>query len=246
MASVNAPVRRIVVINGKGGCGKTTVSTNLAVWYAHHGYHPALFDHDPQTSSQRWLDMRPRTAPTIHGVPTQQRQSLGVTRSWQLRVPPETQRIISDTPAGISGLDIADHVRGADVILIPVLPSSIDIAAGADFIRDLLLKAKIRRDAPDTRVGIIANRIKENTVSLKALERFLHSLNIPVVARLRDTQNYLHAAEQGMGIVEGARRSRTVEREIKSWHTMVSWLEKPTGVRECSSGNAYTHAATGD
>lgn len=217
--------RKIVVINGKGGCGKTTVSTNLAVWYAHAGYHPALFDHDPQTSSSRWLNARSQAAPPIHGVSLQERQSLGVTRSWHLRVPHETRRIINDTPAGVAGLEIADHVEGADVILIPVLPSSIDIEAGADFIRDLLLKAKIRRDHRGARVGIIANRIKEHTVALQSLERFLQTLHIPVVARLRDTQSYLHAAEQGLGIRELRTHNRAVERELKSWQGLLEWLE---------------------
>lgn len=235
-SSADRKTRRIVVINGKGGCGKTTVSTNLAVWYAHAGYHPALFDHDPQTSSTRWLNARPQAMPAVHGVSVQERQRLGVTRSWHLRVPPETRRIINDTPAGVAGLEIADHVEGADVILIPVLPSSIDIEAGADFIRDLLLKAKIRRDHRGARVGIIANRTKEHTVALQSLERFLQTLRIPVVARLRDTQSYLHAAEQGLGIREMRNRSRAVERELKSWQELVEWLEgdavAATGERE--------------
>ncbi|MFV8833677.1 AAA family ATPase [Aquisalimonas sp. APHAB1-3] len=218
--------RRIVVINGKGGCGKTTVATNLAVWYAHQGLYPALFDHDPQTSSSRWLASRPGTAPPIHGVSVQERQSLGITRSWQLRVPLETRRVINDTPAGVAGLEMVDHVQGADVILIPVLPSSIDIGAGADFIRDLLLKAKIRRDSKSVRIGIIANRTKEHTVALQSLERFLQSLNIPVVARLRDTQNYLHAAEQGQGIAELRHPSRSLERELKEWQRLLSWVEQ--------------------
>lgn len=225
-AEARQDVQRIVVINGKGGCGKTTVSTNLAVWYAHEGYAPALFDHDPQTSSTRWLQGRPASLPAIHGVSVQERQSLGVTRSWQLRVPAETRRIIDDTPAGLAGLDIADHVQGADVILIPVLPSSIDIGAGADFIRDLLLKSGIRRDRRSARVGIIANRIKEHTVALQSLERFLQSLRIPVVARLRDTQSYLHAAEQGQGINELRTQSRAVERELRAWRGLVDWLDK--------------------
>ena len=217
---------KIVVINGKGGCGKTTVSTNLATFYAQRGLPPALFDHDPQTSTMRWLRGRDASLPSIHGVAVQVRQKLGVTRSWHLRVTAETRRIISDTPAGLAGIDIADHVQGADCILIPVLPSSIDIEAGADFIRDLLLMGRVRGSG--ARIGIIANRIKEKTVALQALERFLHSLRIPVVARFRDTQNYVHAAEQGLGINEMPRQgNRTVGREVDQWARLVQWIESP-------------------
>lgn len=229
-AESHAPenVRRIVIINGKGGCGKTTVATNLATWYASRDYHPALFDHDPQTSSMRWLRMRPPDQPKVHGVSVQTRQKLGVTRSWHLRVPPETRRIINDTPAGLAGLDIVDQVRDADCILIPVLPSSIDIEAGADFIRDLLLLGKVR--SAGIRVGIIANRIKTRTVALQALERFLRSLRIPVVARFRDTQNYLHAAEQGLGIGE-LRHSHALRKELAQWNALFEWVEE-TDIRQ--------------
>lgn len=215
-------VRKIVVINGKGGCGKTTVATNLAACYARLGYHPALFDHDPQTSSMRWLKGRLQDMPAVHGVAVQTRQKLGVTRSWHLRVPPETRRIISDTPAGLAGLDIADHVRGASCILIPVLPSAIDIEAGADFIRDLLLIGKARSNG--MRIGIIANRIKHNTLALQSLERFLKSLRIPVVARFRDTQAYVHAAERGIGINE-LRSGQAVRREVLEWNRLFHWIE---------------------
>lgn len=214
--------RKIVIINGKGGCGKTTVATNLATWYANRGYNPALFDHDPQTSSMRWLRGRPADLPAVHGVATKSRQKLGVTRSWHLRVPVGTQRIINDTPAGLAGLDIADQVQGADCVLIPVLPSAIDIEAGADFIRDLLLMGRVRSSG--IRVGIIANRIKSRTVALQALERFLKSLRIPVVARFRDSQYYVHAAEQGLGIGELS-RTRGINMEVEQWNALFQWIE---------------------
>lgn len=242
--AATTPCRRIVVINGKGGCGKTTVATNLAVCYAQRGWQPALFDHDPQTSSSRWLRSRSDSAPTIHGIGVLERQSLGVTRSWQLRVPEHTDRIIDDTPAGLSGLDVADHVQGADTVLIPVLPSSIDIGAGADFIRDLLLKSGIQRGGRGTRIGIVANRLKERTLALESLERFLRSLGIPVVARLRDTQNYLHAAEQGAGIVELGVRSHTIQRETRAWQGLMEWLEGAGGSRgDSASGEAQGAAS---
>ncbi len=215
-------IRKIVVINGKGGCGKTTVSTNLATWYAQRGFHPALFDHDPQTSSMRWLKGRGQDQPPIHGISMLARQKLGVTRSWQLRIPAETRRLISDTPAGLAGLEIPDHIRGADCVLIPVLPSSIDIEAGADFIRDLLLLGRVR--STGVRIGIVANRIKQHTVALQALERFLRSLKIPVVARFRDTQAYVHAAEQGLGIHE-LKMGNTVRQEIHEWNKLFDWIE---------------------
>lgn len=226
MSLVNC-ARRIIVINAKGGCGKTTVATNLASAYAAGHLPVALFDHDPQGSSIRWLRRRAAEREPVHGIAAYDRGQANITRSWQLRVPPEIRRMVIDTPAGIKGPELAEHVRGVDAILVPVLPSPIDIQATADFIRDLLLVGKVR--TPGVRLGIVANRVRENTLAFRALERFLATLRIPVVARLRDTQNYVHAAEQGVGIHE--LKSSATQRDLIHWKGLVDWLEdKPEGL----------------
>ena len=215
-------MKRIVVINSKGGCGKTTVSTNLASYYAAQGINTALFDYDPQGSSMRWLKLRSADTPTIYGVTAQKNAARAVTMSWQLRLPTETQRLIVDTPPGLKGIELIEQIKGADIILIPVLPSPLDIFATADFIRDLLLEAKVRMNT--TRIGIIANRIKKNTVAFQSLQRFLDSLSIPVVARLRDTQNYLRATDQGLGIHELKGQNTYVDGQ--HWKSIRQWIDQ--------------------
>lgn len=214
-------MRRIVVMNSKGGCGKTTVATNLASYYSARGYVTALYDLDPQASGERWSRLRPEENNDVASVAGYQKLSSGITRTWQYRVPPTTERIIIDTPAGTNRAELAEQVRGVDAILIPVMPSSIDTFAAADFIRDLLLAGKTRSHG--IRVGIVANRIKENTVAFHNLERFLQTLQIPMVAQLRDTQNYVHAAEQGLGVHE-LYQSRT-RKDLLAWRKIYQWLE---------------------
>ena len=214
-------MKRIVVINAKGGCGKTTVTTNLASYYASKGVATALFDYDPQGSSMRWLKLRDSKMPEIYGVVAHKNAAKSVTMSWQLRLPSGIQRLIIDSPPGLSGTDLKDQLKGADKILIPVLPSPLDMFATADFIRDLLLVAKIR--VSDDRIGIIANRVKLNTVALRSLERFLESMNIPVVARLRDTQNYLRATSDGLGVHE--LKGKNVHMDRMNWKGIAGWLD---------------------
>lgn len=214
-------MKRIVVINSKGGCGKTTVSTNLASYYAAQGINTALFDYDPQGSSMRWLKLRPAEQANIYGVTAQKNAARAVTMSWQLRLPAETERLIVDTPPGLKGIELIEQIKGADIILIPVLPSPLDIFATADFIRDLLLEAKVRMNA--TRIGIIANRTKKNTVAFQSLERFLDSLSIPVVARLRDTQNYLRATDDGLGIHE--LKGQNTYLDAQHWKQIRQWID---------------------
>jgi len=213
-------VLRVVVMNAKGGCGKTTVATNLASFAAANGRRPALFDYDHQGSSSRWLELRPKEVAPIHGVAAFAPPSPGTTRSFQLRVPPDTDLMIKDTPAGFAGIDFEDRVCEADVILVPVLPSAIDIHSTAHFIRDLLLKGRIR--AHHKRLGIIANRLRANTLALTKLENFLDDLKIPVVARLRDTQNYVQAVELGLGVHELV--GRTIWQDTGPWQGLLDWL----------------------
>lgn len=215
-------MKRIIVINAKGGCGKTTVSTSLASYYATQGVNTALFDYDPQGSSMRWLKLRSAEQAEIYGVVAHKNAARSVTMSWQLRLPAETRRLIIDTPPGLKGPDLREQLKGVDKILIPVLPSPLDIFATADFIRDLLLDVKVRLN--ETSIGIVANRVKKNTIAFQSLERFLNSLNIPVVAQLRDTQNYLRATEEGMGIHELKGKNVYVDR--MHWKSIAQWLDE--------------------
>jgi len=212
-------MQRILVLNPKGGSGKTTIATNLASYYASLGDRPLLSDNDPQGSSARWLKKRKPEQAFIHGIAAFERNSR-MTRAWQMRIPPDVAHVIVDTPAAVMGQDMPELTRSADAIIIPVLPSDIDIHAFSKCIADLLLIAKVRRD--ENRIGVIANRVRRNTIIFQSLMRFLDTLRIPVVATLRDSQNYVRAAEQGVGLHEMKRS--VVEQDLLDWEPMLAWL----------------------
>ena len=212
-------MQRITVINVKGGCGKTTIATNLASAFAGLGLNTTLMDYDPQGSSTYWLKQRKGDVSSINGIAAYPTNKV-VTQSWRLQLPSDTEYVIVDTPAGLKGLDMVDRVNGAHTVLIPVLPSSIDMHATADFIRDLYLVAKVK--TKNIRLCIVCNRVKENTLSFRALEKFLHAMDIPVIARLRETQNYNKASECGLGIHELG--SKASEKDVEDWRQIVNWL----------------------
>ena len=225
-------LNKIVVINPKGGCGKTTLSTNLAAWFAKRGPIPAIMDCDPQGSTMTWIERRPPSNPPIHGIAAYKR-TMQATRSWQLRVPSETRNLIVDSPASLSHDDLREVTRDASSILVPVLPSSIDIHAASRCIADLLLVAKI--DRRDRKLAVVANRTRKNTKSFQKLMRFLDSLGIPIIAVLRDSQNFVHAAEEGIGIRE--MQPYRVKKDIVELEKIVSWLDS---WRERRRGSADT------
>jgi chromosome partitioning protein len=224
-------MQRILVLNPKGGSGKTTVATNLASYFASQGDRPLLSDNDPQGSSTRWLKKRTPQQSFIHGTAAFDR-NVRMTRTFQMRIPPDAAHVVVDTPAAVAGQDMPELTRNAHAIIVPVLPSDIDIAAFSKCIADLLLIAKVRRD--EYRIGVVANRVKRNTIVYQSLMKFLTSLRIPVIATLRDSQNYVRAAEQGVGLYEMKRY--LVEQDLEDWKPLIAWLKAKEGMHMPQEG----------
>ena len=232
-------MQKIVVLNAKGGSGKTTIATNLASCFAAQGLNPTLLDMDAQGSSTRWLSKRGMEYAQVHGIAGFERNA-SVTRSFALRIPQGCQRVIVDTPAALDPQRMPEMTRNADAILVPVLPSDIDIHAAAKCITDLLLVAKISRHSQ--RIGVIANRVKKNTVMYRSLMRFLATLEIPILTTLRDSQNYVRAAEAGVGIFE--MKPYVVREDLDQWLPLLGWLGQKTNVSAPLPGAiAAAHAA---
>jgi len=233
MEQSHAPVlRKIVVLNPKGGSGKSTIATNLAAHYAWAGRTVALMDHDPQGSSMRWLRLRPADVAPIHGIAAYEKK-LGVTRSFALRTPPGTDMLIVDTPAAVTPLQLPELTQDAHAIVVPVLPSDIDIHAASRAIADLLLVGRVHRS--ERRLVIVANRARRYTKAFSTLMRFLESLRIPVAAVLRDSQAYVRSAECGMGIHE--MKGALLQEDLDSWKPFLEWLEHRSGGAVLCDGN---------
>jgi chromosome partitioning protein len=212
-------MQKIVLLNPKGGSGKTTIAINLASYFAVCGLKPTLMDLDAQGSSTRWLSKRAKGQPPIHSIAAYEKNSR-VTRSFATRLPLDTERLVVDTAAALEVQGLPDITRNATAVLVPVLPSDIDIHAAAKCISNLLLIAKIRRE--EQRIAVIANRVKKNTLVYKALMKFLETLHIPVVATLRDSQNYIRAAESGVGLFE--MKPNQVREDLEQWLPLIGWL----------------------
>lgn len=212
-------MRSILVVNPKGGCGKTTIATNLATYYGVWGVPTALVDVDPQQSSMEWLEARPDNYTEIHGLSA---------LSGHITLPDGTKRVIYDAPARSKTDKVVELMKLTQAVVIPVLPSPIDIRAAAHFIGDLLVQGHLQQSKK--LVGVVANRVRENTLVYHDLEKFLRSLDIPFVTTLRDTQNYVRAAARGVGIFEMA--PSAVEQDIKQWRPLINWIEGKKIIRK--------------
>lgn len=210
--------RQIVVMNPKGGCGKTTLATNLVSHYALRGATALLIDNDPIGYSSRWLEKRPATARAIHGMPSHSAE-IENRRFRPLPIPRGTDTIVIDTPAALERKHITMLTHNADCILVPVIPSAFDIHYVTQFIAELLLVTQF-----DTPVGVVANRTRKNTASLNSLLEILSTFETPTIATLRNSQNYVAAAELGLGIYELPQHA--AQPDLEEMDRVVSWLDQ--------------------
>jgi chromosome partitioning protein len=209
-----------LVVNPKGGAGKTTIATNLASRFAADNNPTTLMDYDPQASSLNCLRSRAPHAPRIHsanGAP----EKFGRLRSFEMYVPPETRQLIIDAPAGSSGLVLQEMVDRAHCVIVPVVPSPIDLHATENFIKDLLGTGRMRTG--EIRLGVVANKVRVSMPAYHLLQRFLNSLDMKLLARLLDSDLYLRAAESGLGIFEMEPSLSVTER--KQFTPIVEWVD---------------------
>ena len=215
-------LQTIAVLNSKGGSGKTTVSINLESYYAHSGHNTVLIDYDSQGSSTHWVETRSEEQPFIHSIPAY-RNPAGQTLSYHMRLAAGTERVIIDTPAAVTHIQLENIVKRSNFIVIPVLPSSIDIHAVTGFIEQLNKINHIR--CGKTKLTVVASRVKENTKIYASLENFLQNSDIPFLAKIRDTQNYIHATNEGKGLFE-VFPAHKVARDKSDWYPLINWIEQ--------------------
>ncbi len=212
----------ILVINSKGGSGKTTLTTNLASYFANRNIRTAILDCDPQGSALQWLRQRSPSFVTIHGASAAPASGAMALHSHKKWVPENTETLIIDAPAGIKGLQLKELVRRSGFILIPVSPSPIDIHATADFIKDLFLIGGAR--ISNAKIAVIANRVRRYSSSYEPLERFLTALKLPFLTRISDSDNYIEAVGSGMGVFEMDEALTQAERQ--EFLPICKWLEE--------------------
>jgi chromosome partitioning protein len=206
-------MRHVMVLNAKGGCGKSTLATNVAVYFAREGHEVCIADYDPQRTSLDWLGARPDDLPKIAGVPAFEDGLRNVPRS--------TEILVIDAPARVHGTELNELVRRAETILVPVLPSTIDIKACGHFMTELLELGKVSRK--QARLAVIANRVREYTLIFEELDQYLTKLKVPYLASLREAQNYVRAYARGMGVLELP--EYLAWPDWKQWEPIMEWLE---------------------
>ncbi len=200
----------IVVANPKGGVGKSTLATNLAGCLAAAGFAVMLGDTDRQQSSAQWRALRPATAAPIKGW--------DVTADHLVKPPKGTTHVVLDTPAGLHGKRLDAVMKIADRMLIPLQPSLFDIQATHAFVQELRQNPR----AAQVKMALVGMRVREKTLSNEQLHSYLATVPVPVVAWLRDTQNYVQLAAHGLTLFDVA--PSRVDRDLQQWAALTDWV----------------------
>lgn len=204
----------VLVASSKGGCGKSTLVTQLASHWAQDGKRTAIVDTDRQGSSFRWAALRPEGTPGVLGL--EGRRGLH-------KLPPDTERVLIDTPAGTGERELEPLLEQANAVLVPVLPSSFDLDATLGFLERLALVPRIKRGKLP--VALVGNRLKPWThASQDALAQLAQASPFPVVAQLRDSQAYVLLTALGKGIFDY--HSEQVRSQQQDWLPLLRWLKR--------------------
>ena len=210
-------MRTIIVLNPKGGCGKSTIATNIASYFAIKGKKVTLADCDPQGSSKDWLSVRPDIYSAINGI---------VVDDARLKIPRNSEVLIIDTPAAVAEKRLSKYLRKAQSLIMPIIASPIDIRAAEKFLEELFsFKGTINNKI---KIATVANRVREDTLIAAKLEHYLDNVKLPsgkklpFMTMLRASQNYIRAAERGLSIFELPPSKTYYDRE--QWAPLLRWL----------------------
>lgn len=204
-------MKTILIANPKGGCGKTTLSVNIAGFLANLGQTVALLDMDRQQSAALWVETRPEDLPPVSQL------------KYGIEQDSPFNWLVVDSAAGISGSNLAySLISKANKIIVPITPSLFDLHASRDFLQTLIEEKDVRNSRCS--IGVVGMRMESRTRAAQALEYFLSSLDLPVLAHLRETQVYVNAAFEGKSLFDLPHH--IAERELGQWEFLQGWLEK--------------------
>ncbi len=203
----------VVVMNPKGGVGKSTLATNLAGYYANRGKRVMLGDVDKQQSAREWLKLRPANVAPI--------ESWEVERGKPARPPREATHIVLDTPAGLSDKLLENVIKPANRVIIPLQASMLDILATKHFLETMARDRAVL--ASDALIGVVGMRVDSRTRAYDELQRFLETLGLPVLGNIRSTQNYVYLAARGLTLFD--LNPHRVEQDLEQWAPILKWLD---------------------
>ena len=208
-------MKRVFLANSKGGAGKSTLTINLAVALANRKKRVLLADCDPQLSTAAWCERRPGDAAPLAWVVLRK-----IKRLDAFQPPAGIDYMLVDTPAGLDAEDLGKLLAKGDRVIVPVLPSVLDLDATERFLADLAGLTAVA--AGRVEVGLVLNRVRNDTISARTAVERLSAQPFPLLAQIRDTQAYLLSATMGKGLFDY--HSQFARERQQDYRKLLRWL----------------------
>lgn len=210
-------MKTILVASSKGGVGKSTIATHLAANAALAGQRTVLVDADPQRSATRWAEKRAGLDSAVLPMDGSRAE-----RGWQRELPEDTQYVVVDAAAGAMAHELMPFLERADAVVVPVLPSTLDIEATVPFLDTLAKLARVRRG--ELPIGLVGNKLRPWTNASQGSIDLWKQWPYPLVATLRDTQAYSVLTGLGKSLFDY--QSAQVRNHQEDWQPLLRWLRK--------------------
>lgn len=210
-------MKTVLVASSKGGVGKTTIATHLAAQSALSGQRTVMIDADLQGSSLHWCERRAGLDSAVLPIDASHRHK----GAWKA-VPEDTERVVIDAAAGARADALEVWLDNADALVVPVLPSALDIEATVQFLDTLAKHPRVRRG--QLRVALVGNKLKPWTNASQQTLELLSQWPYPVVAQLRDSQAYVMLVGLGKSLFDY--HSAQIREHQADWQPLLKWLKK--------------------
>jgi len=192
----------ITVISFKGGVGKSTLSQNLAVAFAHEKKEVCILDADKNESSSIWESFRDESLPNVPVFHVSEQGDISKTIN---NLSNKYDIVIVDCPPAIERIT-SRAVAKSDISLIPVSTTGGgDIWATEKFLEHIeLLRSKLDTALP---CYFVVNRFESNVnmhkAYLEALKEHQNEYNIGMIETIMAKRNaYGEANANGRGVIE--------------------------------------------
>ena len=188
-------MKTIAILNQKGGSGKTTISINMTEALRRQGKNVVLVDSDPQGSARDWAAAAEECPFPVVGIdrPTIDRDIKAIT---------DRDFIIIDGAPQIANL-AASAIKAADIVLIPVQPSGLDVWATADMVD--IIKQRIEITEGNLKAAFVINRVIKNTKIGNEILTVIADYGLPVLETvIHQRVTYASTISEGQTIFQGS------------------------------------------